>query len=77
MDEASGYPRMWMDSNGNMESFKITEAGVNKKDEPIYQIDYDNSTIVFYVDGVKYQDKKSYDEAVINSVMNMVQNHEF
>lgn len=65
-DETSGFTRMWFDSNGHHESFKITQNGVNKKGEPIWQVDYIDSTVVLYIDGVKYLDKQSYDEEVIS-----------
>jgi len=62
-DEVSGFTRMWFDSNGHNEKFKITQIGVNKKNEPIWQVDYIDSTVVWHIDGKKYLDKKSYKEA--------------
>ena len=68
-DETSGFTSMWFDTNMHSEKFKITQTGVNKKGEPVWQVDYIDSTVAMYIDGVKYQDKASYDEACIQQLL--------
>lgn len=45
-DKESGFTKYWFDTKGNREEFDITQVGVNKRGEPVYEVEYVGSTIV-------------------------------
>lgn len=64
----NGFTLSWHDTNGHREAFDVTQVGVNKRGEPIFEVNFMESDIVWYTKGVRYYTKKDYETALAQAL---------